>query len=93
MDTDVPENYVAHLSGRNLKSLDGYNTAPASHQRKISMVLSRSSMATSAVNAESGSLQKHQASIVTSQSNFQEQDALSPTDLQLKVCFLNARSK
>ena len=74
MDTDVPENYVAHLSGRNLKSLDGYNTAPASHQRKISMVLSRSSMATSAVNAESGSLQKHQASIVTSQSSFQEQD-------------------
>ena len=54
---------------KNLKSLDGYKTASGSHQRKMSMVLSRSSMATSAVNAESVSLQ---ASIVTSQSSFQE---------------------
>ena len=80
MDADVPENYtctwaVAQLSGhKNLKSLDAYETASASHRRNMSMVLSRSSMATSAVNVESGSLQKHQAFIVTSQSSFQEQD-------------------
>ena len=74
MDADVPENYVTQPSGhKNLKSLDGNNTASASHQRKMSMFLSRPSMATSAVNAESGSLQKHQASIVTSQSSFLEQ--------------------
>ena len=88
MDADVPENYtctcnVAQLSGhKNLKSLDPYETASASHQRNISIVLSRSAMATSAVNADSGSLHKHEAFILTSQSN-----------LQLKVCFLNARSK
>ena len=49
-------------------------TASASHQRKMSMVLSRSAMATSAVNAGCGCLQKHQSFIVTSQSSFQEQD-------------------
>ena len=75
MDADVPENYVAQLSGhKNLKSLDDYKTASASHRRNMSMVLSRSGMVTSAVNGESRSLQKYEASIVTSQSGFQEQD-------------------
>ena len=67
MDADVPKHYVAQLDGyKNSKSLHGYKTASARHQRKMSMVLSRSGMATSAVNAESGSLQKHQTFIVTS---------------------------
>ena len=42
MDTDVPENYVAQLSGhKNLKSLDSYKTATDDHQRKMSLTLSR----------------------------------------------------
>ena len=44
MDADVPVNYVAQLSGhKNLKSLDPYKTASISHQRKMSLVLSRTS--------------------------------------------------
>ena len=44
MDADVPVNYVAQLSGhKNLKSLDSYKTASISHQRKMSLVLSRTS--------------------------------------------------
>ena len=49
-------------------------TALASHQRKMSMVLSRAAMVTSAVNGESRSLQKYEASIATAQSSFQRQD-------------------
>ena len=42
MDADVPENYVAQLSGhKNLKSLDSYKTASDDHQRKMSLTLSR----------------------------------------------------
>lgn len=41
MDTEVPLNYVAQLSGhKNLKSLDSYKTASDEHQRKMSLVLS-----------------------------------------------------
>ncbi|KAL9955901.1 hypothetical protein ACROYT_G037299 [Oculina patagonica] len=44
MDADLPENYVAQLSGhKNLKSLDSYKAASEGHQRRMSMVLSRSS--------------------------------------------------
>ena len=43
MDAEVPENYVAQLSGhKNLKSLDAYKAASTAHQRKMSKVLSRS---------------------------------------------------
>ena len=43
LDADVPSNYVAQLSGqKNLKSLDSYTSASLNHQRKISLVLSRS---------------------------------------------------
>ena len=43
MDAEVPVNYVAQLSGhRNLKSLDSYKAASADHQRKMSLILSRS---------------------------------------------------
>ena len=43
MDADLPENYVAQLSGhKNLRSLDAYKLASQSHQRRMSMVLSRS---------------------------------------------------
>ena len=43
MDAEVPVNYVAQLSGhRNLKSLDSYKAASVEHQRKVSMILSRS---------------------------------------------------
>ena len=41
--SDVPENYVAQLSGnRNLKSLDSYKSASIQHQRRMSLALSRS---------------------------------------------------
>ena len=43
MDADIPENFVAQLSGhKNLKSLDSYKSASTAHQRKMSLVLSRS---------------------------------------------------
>ena len=43
MDADMPENFVAQLSGhKNLKSLDSYKSASTAHQRKMSLVLSRS---------------------------------------------------
>ena len=43
LDADVPANYVAQLSGhKNLKSLNSYKSASLPHQRKISLVLSRS---------------------------------------------------
>lgn len=43
LDSDVPENYVAQLSGhRNLKSLDSYKSASIQHQRRMSLSLSRS---------------------------------------------------
>ena len=49
MDADLPENYVAQLSGhKNLKSLDAYRSASQSHQRRMSMVLSRSAATDSA---------------------------------------------
>ena len=43
MDAEVPLNYVAQLSGhKNLRSLDSYKAASADHQRKMSLILSRS---------------------------------------------------
>ena len=43
MDAEVSLNYVAQLSGhRNLRSLDSYKAASADHQRKMSLILSRS---------------------------------------------------
>ena len=43
MDADILENVVAQLSGhKNLKSLDSYKSASTAHQRKMSLVLSRS---------------------------------------------------
>ncbi|CAB4010056.1 zinc finger MYM-type 2-like, partial [Paramuricea clavata] len=51
MDADIPENYVAQLSGhKNLKSLDSYKSASTAHQRKMSFVLSRSGASSSATN-------------------------------------------
>ena len=51
MDADIPENYVAQLSGhKNLKSLDSYKSASTAHQRKMSFVLSRSGGSSSATN-------------------------------------------
>ena len=52
MDADLPENYVAQLSGhKNLKSLDAYKSASQGHQRRMSMVLSRSTASSSAGNS------------------------------------------
>ena len=43
MDADIPENFVAQLSGhKNLKSLESYKSASTAHQRKMSLVLSPS---------------------------------------------------
>ena len=43
IDANIPENFVAQLSGhKNLKSLDSYKSASTAHQRKMSLVLSRS---------------------------------------------------
>ena len=52
LDSDVPENYVAQLSGhRNLKSLDSYKSASIQHQRRMSLALSRSATTTSELQA------------------------------------------
>ena len=41
LDSDVPESYMAQLSGhRNLKSLDSYKSASIQHQRRMSLALS-----------------------------------------------------
>lgn len=51
LDADVPANYVAQLSGqKNLKSLDSYKSASLLHQRKMSLVLSRSEHVKSTIN-------------------------------------------
>ena len=51
LDADVPTNYVAQLSGqKNLKSLDSYKSASLLHQRKMSLVLSRSEHVKSTTN-------------------------------------------
>ena len=43
MDADIPENFVAQLSGlKNLKSLDSYKSASTAHQQKMLLVLSHS---------------------------------------------------
>lgn len=53
MDAALPENYVAELSGyKNLKRLDAYKSASQFHQRRMSMVLSRSTASSSADNSE-----------------------------------------
>ena len=52
LDSDVPGNYVAQLSGhRNLKSLNSYKSASIQHQRRMSLALSRSSTTTSELQA------------------------------------------
>jgi len=44
MDAEVPVNYVGQLNGhKNLKSLDSYKAASVEHQRKMSLISSRSS--------------------------------------------------
>ena len=54
MDADIPENFVAQLSGhKNLKSLDSYKSASTAHQRKMSLVLSRSTTSSSSTNLRS----------------------------------------
>ena len=51
LDADVPANYVAQLSGhKNLKSLDSYKSASLLHQRKMSLVLTRSEHVKSTAN-------------------------------------------
>ncbi|XP_067030881.1 uncharacterized protein KIAA1958-like [Acropora muricata] len=53
MVDDLPENYEAQLSGhKNLKSLDAYKSASQGHQRRMSMVLKRSTASSSAGNSE-----------------------------------------
>lgn len=68
LDEDVPENYVAQLSGHNnLKSLDAYKSASIQHQRRMSLALSRST-ATS-TNSEVSQTVVNSPSHVTSSSN------------------------
>ena len=58
LESDVPENYVAQLSGHNnLKSLDSYKTASIQHQRRMSLALSRSASATTTEAADTTWLQ------------------------------------
>ncbi|KAK3743014.1 hypothetical protein QZH41_019612 [Actinostola sp. cb2023] len=74
MDAGIPENYVAQLSGhKNLKSLDAYKSASTSHQRQMSMVLSRSSTS-NATNTQSTS--STQAMSTTSLSVQGEEDVI-----------------
>ena len=53
VDADIPENFVAQLSGhKNLKSLDSYKSASTAHQRKMSLVLSRSTLPSCATGSK-----------------------------------------
>ena len=48
MDADIPESFVSQLSGhKNRKSLDSYKSASTAHQRKMSLILSRSTVTAS----------------------------------------------
>ena len=59
MDAGIPENLVAQLSGRkNLKSLDSYKSASTAHQRKMSLVLSRSTVTASPFVSETNQANK-----------------------------------
>ena len=45
LDADVPENFVAQLSGhKNTKSLQSYKSASAKYQRRMSLTLSRANL-------------------------------------------------
>ena len=47
LDADIPENYVAQLSGhKSIDSLQSYKSAGQQHQRKMSLTLSRSQIQT-----------------------------------------------
>ena len=71
LDADVPANYVAQLSGhKNLKSLDSYKSASLLHQRKMSLVLSRSEHVKSTTStATTNELAKSTASASKTNSN------------------------
>ena len=83
LDSDVPENYVAQLSGhRNLKSLDSYKSASIQHQRRMSLALSRSTttselqavgntQATTTVESTSMTTTKETGSAIFQGANFQ----------------------
>jgi integrase len=47
LDADIPENYVAQLSGhKSIESLQSYKSAGQQHQRKMSLTLSRGQIQT-----------------------------------------------
>ena len=49
LDADIPENYVAQLSGhKSIDSLQSYKSAGQQHQRRMSLTLSRSQIQTQA---------------------------------------------
>ena len=85
MDANIPENFVAQLSGhKDLKSLDSYESASTAHQRKMSLVLSRSAISTSATSSNE-SKQNTEAFKNNVEQNLAYSNSV-PTVRQCKAC-------
>jgi hypothetical protein len=95
MDANIPENYVAQLSGhKNLKSLDSYKSPSTAHQRKMSFVLSRSGASSSATNQAPIKPNESQYSLQQQDLSFSNQSAVEgmfsgATIQKIKRCHFN----
>ena len=72
LDSDVPENYVAQLSGhRNLKSLYSYKSASIQHQRRMSLALGHSTTSSELQGVDNTQTPTEVESTVSMTANFQ----------------------
>ena len=93
MDADIPENFVAQLSGhKNVKSFDSYKSAWTAHQRKMPLVLRRSTPPSCATGSKRCSfwkpIQRTKLSTTMSSKTYP-----TPAALQLKACFWEQQFK
>ena len=92
MDADIPENFVAQLSGhKNLKSFDSYKSASTAHQRKISLVLSRSTPPSCATGSKR--LQPLETNLTKLSTTMSSKAYPTPAALQSKACFREQQFK
>ncbi|CAB3979080.1 zinc finger MYM-type 2-like [Paramuricea clavata] len=86
MDADIPENYVAQLSGhKNLKSLDSYKSASTAHQRKMSFVFVQEPRLLPQTKRQFNQMNHN---IVSNNKTFP-----TPTSLQSNACFQGKQFK
>ena len=93
MDADIPENFVAQLSGhKNVKSFDSYKSAWTAHQRKMPLVLRRSTPPSCATGSKRCSfwkpIQRTKLSTTMSSKTYP-----TPAALQSKACFWEQQFK